>query len=164
MACHYIIDGYNVIKRLEALADLKLQAGREALLSMIDRFCPQGSARNEVTVVFDGQDDVWGIQQPSLHSRVVFTSGISADEWIKRQVEDHRHPKSLVVVSDDREIQCYVRKLGAGVRGVDEFFKMGKRGDDVRRKAPGPELKHLSRSDEERINRELERHWFGGNP
>ncbi len=163
MARHYIIDGYNVIKQLEILADLKLQTGRETLLGMIERLHPQGSDKNQVTVVFDGQESLWG-EQHSLHSKVVFTSGSSADEWIKKAVEGHEHPKSLVVVSDDREIQCYVRKFGAEVRGVVDFFSEGKK--NLTHQSPGSarDLKHISPADERRINEELGKLWIQEDP
>lgn len=163
MARHYIIDGYNVIKRLEILADLKLQTGREALLAMIEGSHPQGSDKNQITVVFDGQESLWG-DQHSLCSKVVFTSGSSADEWIKKAVEEHEHPKSLVVVSDDREIQCYVRKFGAEVRGVFDFFSEGKKHFTQKNSGPSRDLKHLSPADERRINEELGKLWIQEDP
>ena len=71
------------------------------LLSSIVR---RGSRRNQVTIVFDGSDEVDAPQIPSS-VRVLFEKRESADDKIKRMVETSRNPRSLIVVSDDKAIK-----------------------------------------------------------
>ena len=48
---------------------------------------PQGSVNNQVTVVFDGHPDHFGgTSQGEI--RVIFSDGCSADDKIKRMVEE----------------------------------------------------------------------------
>jgi predicted RNA-binding protein with PIN domain len=120
MAIHYIIDGYNVIKQVSFLTGRKLQHGREGLVKFIETYKPHGSARNQVTVVFDGQEDV---VSPNMKTqvKVIFSSGKSADDVIKKKVEQAKNPRTIVVVSDDKEIKFYCRSVGAKVLSVKEF-------------------------------------------
>ncbi len=161
MSLHYILDGYNIIKCTDALADYSLEEGRNALLKIINCDRPQGSLRNGVTVVFDGQQNVFG-SQPGGLARVVFTSGESADEYIKRAVMQG-DAKNSVVVSNDREIACYVRKLGAKVMEVDQFmaFLYGSADKSkAHRKSSGSIHKWIPQALEQRINKEFEKIWL----
>lgn len=164
MALHYILDGYNIIKSIDALADLALEDGRRELIRLVNTRCPQGSARNEVMIVFDGQPGVWGQPSPGA-LKVRFTSNGSADDYIKQTIERDADAKNAVVVSDDGEIACYVRKLGARVLSVQEFWasasgprgaRKGKRGAS----ADGRPGKHITRVTQNAINRELKDFWI----
>ncbi|MFH1062961.1 MAG: NYN domain-containing protein [Candidatus Omnitrophota bacterium] len=125
MALHYIIDGYNVIKQVSFLTGKKLRSGREGLVKFIELYKPQGSKRNEVTLVFDGKSDVCS---PQLKSdiNVIFSKGESADDKIKKMVERAKNPKCVVVVTDDKEIMFYCRSIGANVSSVKEFINNSK--------------------------------------
>ena len=90
MALHYILDGYNIIKCTDRLADCSLEEGRNGLLRILNHDRPQGSSRHCVMVVFDGKDDVWG-QRPSGEVKVVFTSGLLI----------HIHPDNLGKAIDE---------------------------------------------------------------
>lgn len=120
MALHYYLDGYNVIKRSDRLADLSLEAGREALIRWIERLQPQGSWRNRVTVIFDGQPGVYG-GRISSDIEVVFTRGETADDRIKAMILQAENASQCVVVTDDRNLQYSVRSQGASVFSVSEF-------------------------------------------
>src|SRR5512138_1212080 len=108
MSLHFIVDGYNVMRRSGAFETGSLETQRQAFLGWIESARPQGSVQNGVTVVFDGQEG-GGIFETPGGTRVVFTSGTSADERIKEMVEAAPGPRNIVVVSDDKEIVCYVR-------------------------------------------------------
>lgn len=160
MAREYILDGYNIIKCCDDLADLSLQAGREALLDILRLRRPQGSPRNCVTVVFDGQPDVWG---PSLSGefRCIFTSGETADEYIKRLVESSQDARRVIVVTNDREITAYIRKLGADGWSVQRFLSAGRRAQSRRSEtasAGNPE--QISSTVQNQITQELEDLWI----
>lgn len=140
------------------MAKLKLEAGRQALLDKIEKRGLRGSPRNTVTIVFDGQmggDD-------SRHSsgiRIVFTSDESADDWIKRTVEESENPKNMVVVTDDREIRYFVRALGAGLIGTREFLQ--RKGSDSRKPLKNSKAeKHISYAAEDKITADMAKIWL----
>ncbi|MBU1088222.1 MAG: NYN domain-containing protein [Candidatus Omnitrophica bacterium] len=142
MSIHYIIDGYNVIKQVSFLTGKKLRSGREGLVKFIERYRPQGSSRNAVTLVFDGQADVSSPQLISL-IKVIFSKGESADAKIKRMVERSKNPKQIVVVTDDKEIMFYCRSIGATVSSVRAFINnsyRAKKSECVEEQEDKPEL------------------------
>ena len=163
MALHYILDGYNIIKCVDFLADASLEEGRRALLRIIHQQRPQGSVKNSVTIVFHGKDDVWGHPQSDGSARVIFTSGESADDYIKHAVESSADQVNMVVVSNDKEIVCYVRKLGAQVMGVEKFLTFsGASGGNSGGKthSRGKSKKMIGSAVELKINKEFEKIWL----
>ena len=120
MALHYIIDGYNVINRVNFLNYKKLQDARDALLSFIDKYRPQGS--NKITVVFDSKVEVFG-SKCKFDVEVIFTKNESADEYIKLLVSNAVNPKDIRVVTDDNDIRFFCRSYGAVILSTGEFTK-----------------------------------------
>jgi len=166
MSLHFVLDGYNLVKQDAHLAVLKLEAGRNGLLSLIETRELQGSKINTVTIVFDGQLGA----SSEIHAsgiKVVFTSYETADDWIKRFVEESKGPKSIVVVTDDREIRHYVRACGAALMGTREFLEgrglQGRRreADAVRKlKRPQADKKEISSVLENKITSEFAKMWL----
>ena len=157
MSLHYLLDGYNILKQITAFRDLPLEDGRKGLLRWIDQARPQGSVNNQVTVVFDGHPDHYGDSSQG-EIRMIFSDGCSADDKIKRMVEEDSNRKNCVVVSNDKDIFIYARSLGARVMSVAAFTSKCSR--DVinavsmkTRQDPGG--KYISLSHQEKINKEL---------
>ena len=128
MALHFILDGYNIIKAASnaSLSCGTLEEQRNRLVGLIRENNPQGSPRNQVTVVFDGKTDFpyasLGYAREHVGEiEIAFSEGGSADDVIEQIVNECPHPAEIVVVTDDRGIH---RRLGGtGVRwmGVAEF-------------------------------------------
>ena len=159
MAVHYILDGYNVLKKTAPLADIKLEDGRAELIRLIESLSPQGSLNNKVTVVFDGRPGM----SPALEAqevKVVFTYEESADERIKRMVQDSEAPRALIVVTDDREIRYYVKSLGAGVMDSGAFLAriIPRRGKAAA--VPDSDKKPINEKLEDQVNQELRALWL----
>jgi predicted RNA-binding protein with PIN domain len=152
-----LIDGYNLIKRSSSLADKSLETGRQSLISFIEQRRPQGSERNRVTVVFDGKPGMYGLPNASEVS-VYFTEYESADDRIKWLVDEAVNKKELVVVTDDRDLMLYVRKLGAQVMSVSEFF--GKVRTSGAPGKAGADKKVITSAFEYNINQEFEKIWI----
>jgi predicted RNA-binding protein with PIN domain len=115
-----------------------------------------GSPKNKVTVVFDGYPDSRERFDESDFC-VVFSRMISADEKIRKLIEESGQRKGIVVVSDDRQVQDAARALGANVSSIEEFV-----GKKDRQKKPldnGLEQK-VTYSDMEKINSELRKIWL----
>ena len=121
MSLHFLLDGYNIIKQTPDLNRGTLENQRLALIRWISQSSPQGSAQNSVMIVFDGKEEFFG-SHSSGSIKVVFSKGQSADDLIKKIVEQYPHKKNVVVVSNDKDITLYVRALGAGVLSVKEFI------------------------------------------
>ena len=148
---HYIVDGYNIIRQSDALATGSLRDQREKLLKFIEERRPQGSPSHRVTVVFDGRADVSSPRWPGS-TRVLFSPGKDADRLIKGLVDESTRPRDAVVVTDDREIQRWVRAAGAKILGAQDFLAAGATRS---RRVPGG----LTAADVEDINEELSALW-----
>ncbi|MBF0489731.1 MAG: NYN domain-containing protein [Candidatus Omnitrophica bacterium] len=164
MSLHFLLDGYNIIKQTSSLNQGTLQSQRQALVNWIHHSAPQGSIQNGVTIVFDGKEEFFGSHESSS-VRVIFTAGESADDLIKRIVEQYPAKKSLVVVSNDKDIKLYVRALGAAVLSVKEFMRtaLEKKHQSSQWGSKEATSKYISLTDQARINKEFERIWIKKN-
>jgi hypothetical protein len=120
-----------------------------------------------VTVVFDGYPKYTGEKIDVADISVIFSRQDSADEKIKKIVENSGDFKNTVVVSDDKEIRFFVKSIGAKVKGVEEFINPSNL-PQVRFKRKGrlkgsegdfPELE-LTYSQMQKINEELRKIWL----
>lgn len=158
MALHYLIDGYNVIKKIDFLNYKKLKDAREALLRFIDRNTPQGSPNNKVTIVFDGKDDVFSFSH-NYDFNVIFTKNESADTCIKSLVDKASNPKNFIIVSDDRDIILHCRAQGAKILAVVDFIKKGYK-KNMSLRTQDKEFSELSIVEQRKINEELAKLWL----
>ncbi|GEM_PF-361836 len=166
MSLFYILDGYNLTKQLPSLLLKDLRGTREALVRLIERYQPQGSRHNAVTVVFDGQAGVCHLPEPS-YVKVIFSQSESADEKIRELVRGSAHKRRVVVVTDDKELQFSIRVLGANVLPAKEFLlKMSD--ERIKKRFTKPEsqkkkeeeTKTISKVLEHQITGELEKIWL----
>ena len=167
MPLQYIIDGYNITNH-PSFANLhkKIKDSRFALLEFIKykRLC--GSPKNKITVVFDGFPKISEEKNWDAEINVIFSRQDSADERIKRIVENSGDFKNIVVVSDDKEIRFFVKSVGARARGVEEFINPANLAQ-ARIKRKG-RLKdegdlaglELTFSQRQKINEELKKIWL----
>ncbi len=101
-----------------------LEEQRKHLINVIGRYKPQGSLRNEVTLIFDGQAGIINFDPLPLSGiKIVYSKGESADDKIKKIVSLAANKKNIKVVTDDRDIQYAVKALGAQVVPVAQFLK-----------------------------------------
>ena len=166
MSLHFLIDGYNVIKQIECLKDLDvLRDARESLVRIIQSSRLMKSKNNQATIVFDGKGDFnfcRGEDKGSL--KRIFSKGESADETIKRIVNDAANPKQMVVVTDDKAIIFFIRSLEAKRMSVSEFLGGIKRQLSLRSKQKGRESPESLKTEitcqqQEAINQELREYW-----
>jgi len=143
-------------------ADLKsLEDQRLQLVQFIEQCTPQGSRNNKVTIVFDGREEFFGGMSSSA-SEIVFSQGGSADDLIKKIVTEAANAKSIVVVSDDRDVQYAVRALGAKVCSVKDFLRKKIRHSKEKSDSGNPTVskKHISKTDETNITTEMGEIWL----
>lgn len=153
MSLHYILDGYNVIKRTELFAKMKLEDARGELVRFIVNKRPHGSQRNKVTVVFDGKAGYYMSSPESRGVEVIFTTKTNADQEIKNIVGRSRTPRHIIVVTDDREVQAYVKSCSGQVMSCAEFVS---RGSSPRSTDESLSKDGLTRQQQIEINKELE--------
>lgn len=137
MSLHFVIDGYNLIKRTSISSKYprignenrdSLEDLRVALIKYIKLYRPQGKVTNRVTIVFDAKDNKFYEDKTSSDTYredgeigIIFSK--SADDKIKRLVKESRSPKNIVVVTDDKDIRFFVRQYSAQIKTVEEFLK-----------------------------------------
>ena len=160
MSLQYIIDGYNVAKHPSTYLPKKMRDIRTALVEFIrlGRLC--GSNKNKITIVFDGYPDSSFLGQPhEPHVTIIFSGEATADEKIKRLVENAANAKNIIVVSDDKEIQFIIKAIGAKSLGVEEFIGVKKK--PAHHVTIDESLKFdLNYSQVEKINKELKGIWL----
>lgn len=118
----YIIDGYNMIRKIDVLRAhdaQSLEKGRQALIIQLSSFRMKSKA--EITVVFDGQ-------KSSLSSQSGITVRFSnlpnkADEMIKKLVDQNKKAPETTVVSSDNEVMWYAKGCGCKVERSEDFYK-----------------------------------------
>ena len=164
MSLHYLLDGYNIVHQMPTSAPEKLEDQRNRLVGFIERCHPQGSPKNKVTIVFDSKVDIVGQMQSSC-TNIIFSKTESADDKIKALVAQSSSKKSLVVVTDDRDVRYAVRALGAKVQSVQGFLTKKKsylEQTQTRHKQTGrrEQSKYISKNVESKITSELEAIWL----
>ena len=164
MSLHYIIDGYNLIKRTSDLAEKKLESARNHLVGMLESAKARRTFRNEATIVFDGNSEITNVKHTG-NIKVLFSSGENADAKIKRIVEESKRPGDIVVVTDDKEIVYYVRQYKADTISVQDFLCMVKRKSGANKPNPknksnSPEPKDLDSGTARIITEELTNIWL----
>jgi predicted RNA-binding protein with PIN domain len=114
---HWLIDGYNVIRREPALASrerVSLEAGRDALCRRLTTVARASGDR--FTVVFDGAGR--GGAGGGGAVRVLFSSAReSADRVLARMAA-----RGGAVVSNDREVRRAASRAGALAISADQFL------------------------------------------
>lgn len=157
MSLHFILDGYNIIKKIPKFSSKTLKDKRLNLLRLIEEKRLAGSSKNKVTIVFDGDSDDLTMKKESSF-KIIFTK--DADQKIKDMVGKLDNPKNVVVVTDDREIKFSVRLLGVKVKSCEEFLE--KADPAPSRRCPAKEdLKlEISLKEQEKITEELKNIWL----
>lgn len=155
------MDGYNVIHCLNNNGQADIEDLRQYLVVLIDRYRPQGSISNKVTVVFDGMGKMAEYVPTSSSVKVMFSCEQSADDKIKQLVQASRNKANLIVVTNDRDVQYAVRAMGAKVLKTDVFLdKLNQESDKAKRQKPGASSsKAIPKFIEDQITSELKDIW-----
>jgi predicted RNA-binding protein with PIN domain len=116
-----LIDGYNVAKL--AWPNLDLEGQRVVLLDAIENLTRRFGS--DITVVFDGSDVVGATADGRRIVRVMFSpAGVIADDVIRDEVRRLPATRSVVVVTNDRQIVRDVRTIGANTMTSDQLVTL----------------------------------------
>ena len=117
----YIIDGNNLIGSAPdfSLADPE---SRGKMVSFIKKF--QESKNTKITVVFDGEPQGSELKNPiNAKLTVVYPRyGLTADDEIKRILDNYQQLKEVILVTTDRELKKYAKEKGARTINSIEFY------------------------------------------
>ncbi|MEW5758433.1 MAG: NYN domain-containing protein [Candidatus Omnitrophota bacterium] len=160
MSLHFILDGYNIIRRIPKLDSDNLRQSRKNLVDFIIKYQPQGSSRNGLTIVFDGKADILYHKDVS-NIRIIFSEGESADDLIVSIILKSVNKKNICLVSDDRGLISRIDGLGVKVYSVSDF--VSRTGVFKKNKLAQDNKSILGYSQIEKINRELKGIWLDSN-
>ena len=123
MAEQWLIDGYNLLRALQAGASRKTPLSREQLFSRIAEFT--SFKKLPALIVLDGVgDDAELRAYHTEYLQLVYSQKAPADSYIERYLFKHRQTCSMVVVTDDRAISNLGRGGGARVLGTSAFAEL----------------------------------------
>lgn len=98
-----IIDGYNVLKQ-EYGNTFIAEKQRVHFIKQLEVY---GKKKNHlIIVVFDGGPFTWSTVEEDGILKVVYAGAITADDYIKKYLSEHKNKQS-VVISSDRELVSY---------------------------------------------------------
>jgi predicted RNA-binding protein with PIN domain len=156
MSLHFVLDGYNITNKFKKVYP-SLSAIRQDLYDFIRAHRPQGSLRNKITVIFDGKSGFFS-DEKSEGLEIIFSRDITADEVIKNFVKSSIHPKTIVVVTDDRDIQIFIRRYAASFMSVKDFLAKKSGGKMIYY-----EKNIISIAEADNITKELKKYWLDEN-
>ncbi len=124
----FLIDGYNLLHVTDIFGvagpGTDLHRTRLALLNFLATSLNKRELR-QTTIVFDASGAPPGLPRTISHQGMTihFAQRHSdADEMIEELLEQHRSPKSLIVVSSDHRVQRAARHCGATFVDSAEWY------------------------------------------
>ena len=120
----YIIDGNNLIGSSPDIS-LEESGARQKVLHIVRKF--QQNRNNKVIVVFDGKPDgATHHQELGPKFQIIYPQyGESADDEIKRILDSYSDFRDVVLVTSDRELKSFARRLGARtVNSIEFYFRL----------------------------------------
>jgi predicted RNA-binding protein with PIN domain len=144
----YLIDGNNVMGQRVGWHRDK-PAARRRLMDELAAFARV--KRVKVAVVFDGAPEEFFKDGSSYRGVRVFYAerGSNADERIKLLVEASRERRTLIVVTSDRALASYVRRLGAQILRSGELRQ---RLDEIAARNDAPAFEENETVDDGELN------------
>ena len=114
----WLIDGYNLLIS-NGLGHS--EAARARLARRLWAHFPGGGDR--VLIVYDSRGKL-GAEERRISSSISEIYTASADSYLIRRVERSHHPRSIILVTDDREIVFALRGYKIKRKSTAEFLKM----------------------------------------
>ncbi|MFH1228646.1 MAG: NYN domain-containing protein [Planctomycetota bacterium] len=123
-----IIDGYNLIFSETSATDKNPDSLEKARLNLIRRIKEHNHKRKEhIVIVFDGKsesDYPEKIREDNQIEIIFSQSGQSADEVILNIISASAYPKTIELISSDRELTESAKKIGAKTCSAANFIEI----------------------------------------
>ncbi len=123
-----LIDGYNLLHVTDLFGTGKLagtlQGSREALLAFLGAALSAGE-RRATTIVFDAAGAPPGLPKTVHHEHVTVRYAreyADADALLEELIEQHRAPRSLLVISSDHRVQRAARRRGSKYMDSEAWY------------------------------------------
>lgn len=110
-----ILDGNNLIHKIPHLKELFLKDKESTQLALIEAVRTNFSGREKIIFVFDGFGNI------KLEG-VIYSKEITADEIIRKEIEQFSDHKKLKVISSDNSIRNLAKVCGCDVQKSEEFW------------------------------------------
>lgn len=111
-----IIDSNNLIHKISEIKKLFLESSESAQLTLMESVKSKVNKNYKLIFVFDGFGNI-------KKNYVYYSGKISADEVIRKYIEDNYNKRTLTVVSSDSEIQRLAKVCGCEVKKSEDFWK-----------------------------------------
>ena len=143
----YIIDGNNLIGKISELWVLQQkdrQLSRIKLVKYLDQYFANKNVK--VSLHLDGfaSDPI-----PSSKIKINYSDNKTADNKIKKEIDNSKNPKVLLVVSSDHSVQNYAKVNSCTILSSEDFNKMlkdkksKKSEDDIAKSISNDEIKKI---------------------
>ena len=119
---HFIVDGNNLIGKISLLKKIQQkdkQLSREKLLFLLDRYFL--NKKINVSLHLDGFP---GEKLNSGKIKVIYSEILTADEKIKKQIENFKSRKSITVVTSDLNLSEFAKVCSCNVISSQNFAKL----------------------------------------
>lgn len=130
----FLIDGNNVIgkdSRLKKIQQKDKQTSREKLVNLVDNYFY--NKNQKVFIHFDGFKS-----SPinSTKAGIIFSDSKSADDTIKKQIEQTSNKKNIIVVTSDSNLKEFAKVCRSDHISSEDFLKLISRNhsDDEQKK------------------------------
>jgi predicted RNA-binding protein with PIN domain len=111
-----IIDSNNLIHKVSEFKKLFNENPESAQLSLIESVKSKINKNYKLIFVFDGFGNI-------KRNNVFYSGKITADEVIRKYIEDNYRKHTLMVVSSDAEIQRLAKICGCEIKKSEDFWK-----------------------------------------
>jgi predicted RNA-binding protein with PIN domain len=119
---HFIIDGNNLIGKISSLRQIQQkdkQSSREKLAFILESYF-HGKPNNKVSLHLDGfLNQIIRVQ----NIKIIYSGNKTADDEIKSQIENDKNPRTLIVISSDRNLKDFARVCGCEWISSEDFAK-----------------------------------------
>ena len=152
----YIIDGFNVIKTsfIKKYEKYGIEKAEEFLVDILEKY-KRKHPSVEITIVFDGKSPSFSFYH-RRKIKIVFSNEVSADEKIRKILENKKNKANILIVSDDRQVQEFSKILGSKFLKVVEFLEIVY---PEEKKEPQKYEKEIKYSLKSKIEKELKNHY-----
>ena len=110
-----IIDGNNLIHKVQSLKMAFYENSQNAQLSLIETVMAKHISKDKLIFVFDGYGKF-------TRNNVVFSEKVTADMVIRKYIEENYNKKIITVVSSDSEISRLAKICSCNAISSEDFW------------------------------------------
>lgn len=113
-----LIDGNNLIHKIPDLRRLYSENPEAAVLTLLERVKRNISSDGKPILVMDGDGNI-------KNNCIVYSGRFTADDVIRKYIEEEYQKKSIAVITSDNEIISIAKACGCDIIKSEEFSLTG---------------------------------------